>query len=177
MKRRHVDAAVLGLLGLLAFAAVLVSASGGEPVGVVLLDIGLSAAAIVAGLLLIGYRRHTQRRVLPALAGTILSLAVIISAAVTHWPLRVTYALSRDFLMRSRIVYAWASTSRRHSALAFSPLSVQSFPTTASCASGHSRSPAEARGLFSVGVTTYLSISGRWSGSTTAGSSFQRIER
>jgi hypothetical protein len=90
------DTAVLGLHGLLAVAAVLVSASGGEQVGIVLLAIGLSAATSVLGLLLIGYRRHTQRRVLPALAATVLTLAVIISVAVAHWPLRVTYALSRD---------------------------------------------------------------------------------
>ena len=86
----------MSLLGLMALAGVLVSATGGEQVGVVLLAIVLSAAAIIVGSLLVGYRRHTQRRVLPALAAPILSLAVIISVAATHWPLRVAYAWSRD---------------------------------------------------------------------------------
>ena len=85
----------MSLLGLLAVAEVLHSATGGEPVGVVLLAIVLSAAAIIVGSLLVGYRRRTRRRPMPALAALILSLAVIISVAATHWPLRVTYALSR----------------------------------------------------------------------------------
>jgi hypothetical protein len=96
MKRHHLDAALMTLLGLFAVGGVLVSATGGEPVGVVLLAIVFSAAAIIVGLLLIGYRRHTQRRVLPALVAPTLSLAVIISVAITHWPLRVAYAWSRD---------------------------------------------------------------------------------
>ena len=83
------------LLGLLALAQVFDSATGGEQVSVVLLAMVLSAPAIIVGSLLIGYRRHTQRRVLPALIASVLSLLIIISVAVTHWPLRVTYALSR----------------------------------------------------------------------------------
>ena len=71
------------------------SATGGEQVGVVLVAIVLSAAAIIVGSLLIGYRRHTQRLVLPTVVVLILSLAVIISVAATHWPLWVTYSLSR----------------------------------------------------------------------------------
>ena len=85
----------MSLLGLLAFAGILVSALGGEHVVVVLLSVVLSAAAIIVGSLLVGYRRHTQRRVLPGVAAAILSLTVIASVAATHWPLRIAYVLSR----------------------------------------------------------------------------------
>jgi hypothetical protein len=96
MKRHHIDAALMSLLGLMALAAVLISATGGELVSVVLLAIVLSAAVIIISSLLIGYRRHTQRRILPVLAAPILSLAVIISVAATHWPLHIAYAWSRE---------------------------------------------------------------------------------
>lgn len=85
----------MSLLGLLAVAGVLDSATGGEQTGVVLSAIVLSAAAIIVGSLLVGYRRHSQRHVLSALAVQIASLAILFSVAVTHWPLRTTYALSR----------------------------------------------------------------------------------
>jgi hypothetical protein len=91
----QIDTALMTLLGLLALASVLVSAGGGEQVSVVLLAIILSGASIIVGSLLIGYRRQTQRRVLPALLAAILSLSVIVSVAATHWPLRATYVLSR----------------------------------------------------------------------------------
>jgi len=96
MKRHRIDAALISLLCLMALAGVLVSATGGEQVSVVLLAIVLSAAVIIIGSLLVGYRRHTQRRVLPALVTAILSLVLIISVAATHWPLRVAYAWSRE---------------------------------------------------------------------------------
>jgi len=86
----------MSLLGLLAAAGVLDSATDGEQLGVVLLAIVLSVAAIVVGSLLVGYRLHTQRRVLPAFVASIVSLAVIISVVATRWPLRVAYALSRS---------------------------------------------------------------------------------
>ena len=85
----------MGLLGLFAVAGILGSATGGEQVGVVLLAMVLSAAAIIVGSLLIGYRLHTQRRVLPALIASVLCFLIVISVAATHWPLRVTYVLSR----------------------------------------------------------------------------------
>ena len=96
MKRHHIDAALMSLLGLMALAGVLVSGTGGEQVGVVLLAVVLSAAVIVIGSLLIGYRRHTQRRILPALVAPSTSLVVIISVAATHWPLRIAYVCSRE---------------------------------------------------------------------------------
>src|SRR6185437_13837347 len=96
MKRHHIDAALISLCGLFAVAGILGSAGGIEQIGVVLLAIVLSAATIIVGSLLIGYRRHTQRATSPALTAPVMCLAVIISVAVTHWPLRVTYALSRD---------------------------------------------------------------------------------
>ena len=88
----------MSLLGLLALGGVLASASGGEQVGVVLLAIVLSVASIAVGSLLVGYRRHTQRQVLPVLFAPAISLAVIISVVATHWPIRVAYAWSRASL-------------------------------------------------------------------------------
>jgi len=96
VKRRHIDAALTTLLGLMALAGVFVSATGVEQIGVVLLTIVFSAATVIVGSLLVGYRRYTQRRVLPALVAPILCLFVIISVAVTHWPLRVAYTWSRE---------------------------------------------------------------------------------
>ena len=96
MKRQHIDAALIALLGLLALAGVLHSATGGEQVGVVLLAIVLSAAAIIVSCLLVGYRRYTKRPVLPVLVAPVVCLSIIISVAATYWPLRVAYAVSRD---------------------------------------------------------------------------------
>jgi hypothetical protein len=96
MKRQHIDAALISLCVLFAVAGILGSAGGIEQVGVVLLAIVLSAATIIVGSLLIGYRRHTQRPSLPALTAPVLCLAIIISVAAADWPLRVNYALSRD---------------------------------------------------------------------------------
>jgi hypothetical protein len=98
VKRYYIDAALLSLLGLLAGAEVIHSATGGERVGVVVLAIVLSAAAIIVGSLLVGYRRHTHRNVLPVLVAPVLSLAITISVAATHWPLRASYAMSRGSL-------------------------------------------------------------------------------
>jgi hypothetical protein len=95
MKRHRIDATLVALCCLLALAAVLVSATGGEKVAVVLLAIVLGLAIIIVGSLLIGYRRHTQRRTLPAFIAPVLALGIIASVAATHWPLRVSYSVSR----------------------------------------------------------------------------------
>lgn len=96
MKRQHIDAALIALLGLLALAGILHSATGGEQVGVVLLAIVLSAATIIVSRLLFGYRRYTKRPVLLAIIAPVACLSIIISVAATYWPLRVTYAMSRN---------------------------------------------------------------------------------
>lgn len=93
MKSRRIDTALISLLGLLAVAEVLYSAIGGEQASVLVLAILLSGAAIVTGAVLIG-----QRGLRPALGATGLALGIILSVAVTHWPLRVTYACSRSAL-------------------------------------------------------------------------------
>lgn len=96
MKRQYIDAALISLLGLLAFAGVLHSAIGGEQTTVMLGAILLSGPAHIVSCLLVGYRRYTKRPVLPVLLASVLCVSVIISVAATHWPLRVAYALSRD---------------------------------------------------------------------------------
>ena len=96
MKCHQIDAAAVALCCLLGLAAVLVSATGGEKVAVVLLAIVLGMAIIIVGSLLIGYRRHTQRRVLSASIAPVVALGIIVSVAATHWPMRVSYAMSRS---------------------------------------------------------------------------------
>ena len=84
------------VLVLLAAGAVLHSASGGEQVSVVLVSVVLSIATIIVSSVLIGYRRYTQRAVLSALIAPAVCLSLIVSVALTHWPLRFGYAWSRD---------------------------------------------------------------------------------
>lgn len=96
MKRSYVDITLMSVLGMLAVAEILYSAIGGEPVFVVLLAIFLSVAVIIVGSIITGYRRPGQRRLLPVLAASVISLALLISVATTHWPLRATYAWSRN---------------------------------------------------------------------------------
>ena len=88
----------MSLMGLFVLAVILYSASGGEQLGVALLAFALSASAFIVGSLLLGYRRYTRRRVLPAFLAFILSLSAIVSVALTDWPLRITYAWSRASL-------------------------------------------------------------------------------
>ena len=88
----------MSLMGLFVLAVIFYSASGGEQLGVVLLTSALSAVVFIFASLLIGYRRHTQRRMFSALLAFVLSLSVIVSVALTDWPLRITYAWSRASL-------------------------------------------------------------------------------
>jgi hypothetical protein len=96
MKRRVIDGLLICFLCLLALAEILVSAAGGEKVGVGLVAIFLSANVAVVGLLLMTYQRHTNRRTLSGCVLSLVTFAVIVSVAVTQWPLRVTYALSKS---------------------------------------------------------------------------------
>src|SRR5688500_7017195 len=96
MKSFQIDAALISLCGLVAVAGILGSAVGIEKIRMVLLTVAFSAAIIVIGSLLIGYKRRAQRPVLPALTVPVVCLAVIISVAATHWPLRINYVLARD---------------------------------------------------------------------------------
>jgi|SRR6185503_16327735 len=95
MKRNRIDLPLIALCSLLALAAVLFSATGGEKVAVVFWAIILGLAIVIVGSLLIGHRRHTKRDVLPAFTAPAIGLGIIVSVAATHWPLRVSYAMSR----------------------------------------------------------------------------------
>src|SRR5262249_8869035 len=95
MKRRHVDAAMLSVLALFAACVVLLSATGGERISVVLVAVVLAIPAIVIGCLFVGYRRYTHRSTLLAVVAPLTLLLIICSVAVTDWPLRVAYAVSR----------------------------------------------------------------------------------
>ena len=96
MKQRHIDMTLFGLLVLSALSSVVYSAIGTEQASV--FTVLLSAAVIVVGAILLGYRRHMRRSAAPVFGVSISALAVIISVAAGQWPLRVTYALSRGAL-------------------------------------------------------------------------------
>src|SRR4051812_14953196 len=95
MKHHRINAALIALCGLIALATVLVSASGGEKVTVILLSFLLWLASIIVGSLLVSHALHTQRRVLPVLIAPVMATGIIVSVAATHWPLRLSYAMSR----------------------------------------------------------------------------------
>jgi hypothetical protein len=98
MKRfLSLESALIVISGLLALAAVWHSATGGDRVSLVLLAVFLSAAAMITGPIVIRLH-HRAQRMRPALIVPILALAIIISVAVTEWPLRASYAWSRNSL-------------------------------------------------------------------------------
>ena len=96
MKRHHIDAVLMSVLVLLAVGSMLHSASGGERAAVEFLALISLAVALAASYLLIAHRCYTRRAVLPVVVVPLVCLSIIISTTETHWPLRVTYALSRD---------------------------------------------------------------------------------
>lgn len=58
--------------------------------------IALATAVNAVGWGLVQRRRVAGQRVAPALLAPALCLAILISIIATHWPLRVSYLLSRD---------------------------------------------------------------------------------
>ena len=98
MKRDRTDAALMSMLGLLAIAGILYSATGGEWFSVWLLALVLIVAVLIIGPVFVWHRRCTRRAVLPAFIAPMVCLSIIVSVAATQWPLRATYALSRDAL-------------------------------------------------------------------------------
>jgi hypothetical protein len=96
MKRHHIETILTIVLGLLALAAILYSATGGEQSRVVLVAVVVCLAAIIVSCVLVGYRCCSKRTVLPSLIAPLVCVFIITTVAVTYWPLRVTYTLSRD---------------------------------------------------------------------------------
>jgi hypothetical protein len=96
MNRRHKEAALTTVLGLLAVAVVVCSGMGGESIAVAVVAFVLSMPVIHVGSLLVDCRYFAQRPMLSALIPPVVSLAIMISVAATQWPLRVTYALARN---------------------------------------------------------------------------------
>src|SRR5437870_4867916 len=95
MNHQRVDITLVGSCVLLAGGAVWLSATGCEQVTMILIAILLCFVTFIIGSVLVGWRRYTCRPVSIILLGPLLCLAAIISVAVTHWPLRVTYSLHR----------------------------------------------------------------------------------
>ena len=91
-----ISLALIVVLGLLTTAVILLSATGGERTSVGIVALVLSPSTIIVGLLLIGYQRYRKSRLSSAIGVTIACLTIIASVAFTHWPLRITYALSRN---------------------------------------------------------------------------------
>ena len=96
MKLHHVDILLVSVCWLIAGTVVWLSASGCEQVSMVLWAFLLSGAVIVAGSVLVGWRRRAQRSVFTVGLSTLACLAIIASVPVWQWPLRVTYSWSRS---------------------------------------------------------------------------------
>jgi hypothetical protein len=89
---------IVGLFAFPALLAVAASVALMEQTVVVLCCLVASAVLVVIACSLLGFARFTGRRPWLVLAGTIACLALIVSVAAVHWPLRVAHALSRPAL-------------------------------------------------------------------------------
>ena len=98
IKPRHIDIAFSVAFGSLAGLAIFVSAYGVEQVGVMLASIALGLVCLVLTPFFILWRRFTERSASPAWASAMLSLLCIATVAWSHWPLGITYRLSRASL-------------------------------------------------------------------------------
>jgi hypothetical protein len=94
-KKAH-DVAFLVILGACPVVGVLLSARGFGLSVLLAVAIVFSPVPIVAGAEMFGYRRSKGRSVWPAIVCPVLSFAILVSVVITHWPLRVSFALSRE---------------------------------------------------------------------------------
>ena len=98
IKPRHIDIAFSVAFGSMAGLAIFVSAYGVEQVGVMLASIALGLVCLVLTPFFILWRRFTKRSASPAWAYAVLSLVCIATVEWSHWPLGITYRLSRASL-------------------------------------------------------------------------------
>jgi amino acid transporter len=98
--KKLLDRVMLLILCLTALAVAFHSARGDGTVIVGLTTVVYTVAAAFIGVMLLHYRRSKRRPVWLAIVCPALSIAVMLSVAFTQWPLRASYAVSRDGLNR-----------------------------------------------------------------------------
>lgn len=98
IKQRHIDVAFSVAFGSLAGLVIFISAYGVEQVGVMLASIALGIVSLMLTPLFILWRRFTKRLTSPAWAQAVLSLLCIATVAWSHWPISITYRISRASL-------------------------------------------------------------------------------
>ena len=96
MRARFIDIALASAASLLAALAVWLSATGTEQASLLIVSVALGFIVIVIGFAWFAWRNFEKRSIFPAALGTTMILMIIASVAVTQWPLRITYSLSRS---------------------------------------------------------------------------------
>ena len=95
MKRRRSEMIVMSIQSIAAITVCLFVALGLVPLYVLFLGIFLSTLIVCAGTVLIVSCLSSSEGFRAALATTVITLAISISAITTSWPLHITYTLSR----------------------------------------------------------------------------------
>jgi len=85
------DPALVALSSLPGAAALLISAMGGEKFTVITYAFPLTAVIVFLGWVILARNGPVSR----AIVAPVLSLVIVISTAITHWPLRLSFAASR----------------------------------------------------------------------------------
>lgn len=95
MRPRFIEITLGSVITLLVALAVWLSATGIEQVAMYVVSFGLAFAIILVGSVWFGWCRFINRPVYPVILSTSAILALLASVALTQWPLRIAYSLSR----------------------------------------------------------------------------------
>jgi hypothetical protein len=92
----YFDTLLASVCGLLAAVSVYLSATGCEKISMVLWAVLFSGIDAVAGIVLITRRLRAHRSISTSVGAALTCIAVIISVAIWHWPLRASYSWSQN---------------------------------------------------------------------------------
>lgn len=96
MRPRFIEISLGSAAALLALIAVWLSATGIEQFSMSIVSAGLAFVALLLGSVWFGWCRFIGRPVYPAVLSSVAIFAILVSVAVTQWPLRISYSLSRS---------------------------------------------------------------------------------
>jgi len=96
MRPRFIEISLGSSVALLAALAVWLSATGIEQFSLCIVSAGLACIVILHGSVWFGWCRFIGRPVYPVVLSVLAMFAILVSVAVTQWPLRITYSLSRS---------------------------------------------------------------------------------
>lgn len=96
MKPHHADILLVSVCWLTAAAAIYLSADGCEKVSMVLWATLCSTIITAVGSVLVLRRRRAQCSIQFAVTNALICVAIVISVAIWHWPLRACYGWSRS---------------------------------------------------------------------------------